>query len=59
MIFVGHNTTCFMGCQYENNSGIYIDIAAAFPKTRNYDETNIVGNYVSSDEARNTIVTYV
>ena len=47
------------GCQYENISGIYIDIAAAFPMTLSYDGTNIVGNYASSDGARKTIVTYV
>ena len=49
------------GCQLENNSksGIYIEIAAAFPVDLSYDGSNIVGNYTSSDGSRITIVTYV
>lgn len=47
------------GCQFENNSGIYINIGNAFPMTLSYDGRNIIGNYASSDGSRNTIVTYV
>ena len=47
------------GCQLEKDSGIYIDIGAAFPITLRYDGSNVIGSYTSSDGLRSTIVTYV